>query len=175
MPAAPVVTRRSAAAISIRSMNIAPSSAAGSENTIQGLADHSVIGAGQNNFISGSAGPVYAVIGGGYGNLTQTNSAYPFIGGGYGNTIQSNSFYAVIPGGYANVAGGSGSFAAGSYARATNNGAFVWSDTSITSVFNSTSRINFSFAPPAGWALERTTSGRAACGWWRPDQHRAAD
>ena len=49
----------------------------------------------------------------------------------------------MIPGGYANMAGGSGSFAAGSYAQATNTGAFVWSDVSTASAFNSTGTNQF--------------------------------
>lgn len=115
----------------------------GQQNLIGPSADHSVIGGGYNNIISGSVGPAYGVIGGGQGNVIQTNTSYSVIGGGLGNTIQSNALYAVIPGGDTNVAGGNGSFAAGSYARATNNGAFVWSDASTTNAFSSTAGNQF--------------------------------
>jgi len=42
------------------------------------------------------------------------------IAGGIGNT--NNGDYASIPGGYQNLASGTNSFAAGSYAQATNGG-----------------------------------------------------
>lgn len=115
----------------------------GQQNLIGPYADHSVIAGGYGNVINGSVGPAYEVIAGGQGNVVQTNSGYSVIGGGFGNTILSNTLYAVIPGGYANVAGGSGTFAAGTSAQATNNGTFVWSDTSATNAFNSTGSNQF--------------------------------
>lgn len=115
----------------------------GEQNLITPYADHAAIGGGFKNVINGSVGPNYDVIAGGYGNLLQTNTTCSVIGGGYGNTILSNALYAVIPGGYTNVAGGGGSFAAGSYAQATNDGTFVWSDISTSNVFNSTSSNQF--------------------------------
>jgi Chaperone of endosialidase len=51
------------------------------------------------------------------------------IGGGSANLI-TNSSYATVPGGYGNVASADSSFAGGTYAHATNTGAFVWADTS---------------------------------------------
>jgi len=65
------------------------------------------------------------------------------IGGGQQNSIQTNASYGVIPGGYHNVVGGTGSFAAGVGAQATNSGTFVWSDGSTNSAFNSTSSNQF--------------------------------
>lgn len=115
----------------------------GQQNIIQPFADHSVIGGGFENIINGSLGPVYGVIGGGAVNLIQTNVAYSVIGGGYNNIILSNTTYAAIPGGFFNTAGGNGSFAAGTFAQATNSGAFVWSDTSTNVAFNSTSSNQF--------------------------------
>ena len=72
------------------------------------------------NVASGNA----AVVGGGLGNTAGGRAS--FVGGGAQNTASGE--YAVVPGGGLNVAAGSASFAAGLYARATNHGAFVWSD-----------------------------------------------
>lgn len=115
----------------------------GQQNLIAPYSDHSVIGGGYSNVVSGSFGPAYGVIGGGQGNVIQTNTSYAVIGGGYGNMIQSNALYGVVPGGYNNLAGGSGSFAAGERAQATNSGTFVWSDSAVTNAFNSTGSNQF--------------------------------
>lgn len=124
----------------------------GQQNVIAGLADHSVIGGGEFNQIIGAlTGPAVAsVIGGGQGNVIQTNVDFSFIGGGFGNTIQSNTLYAVIPGGSNNVAGGNGSFAAGTSAQAVNSGAFVWSDNSSPSPFTSTAPNQFNVRASGG-------------------------
>ena len=58
-------------------------------------------------------------------NFIQTGSTYATIAGGNHNTNTSD--YAAIPGGQRNVADAN-SFAAGNNAKATNTGAFVWSD-----------------------------------------------
>jgi hypothetical protein len=50
------------------------------------------------------------------------------IGGGSGNIMQSNANFSVIAGGVSNAVYGSFSFAGGEYASATNNNVFVWSD-----------------------------------------------
>ncbi len=132
--------------------------AGGQLNLIQQYADHAFIGGGQNNIIVGSlAQPVYDVIGGGQGNVIQTNSSYAVIGGGFGNTIQANSWFAVIPGGSGNLAGGTNSFAAGASAQATNNGAFVWADTSTTNVFNSTGSNQFLIRAAGGVGIGTTS------------------
>jgi hypothetical protein len=112
----------------------------GQQNVIEEYADHSVIGGGTSNVVVGAVtGPaVAAVIGGGQNNVVETNAYFSVIGGGFGNMIQSNAYFAMIPGGTKNVAGGLASFAAGTSAQATNNGAFVWSDDSSTNPFSST-------------------------------------
>ncbi len=48
------------------------------------------------------------------------------IGGGTSNLAKG--LYAAIPGGWENIAKGMGSLAAGSYAKASHDGSFVWSD-----------------------------------------------
>ena len=55
------------------------------------------------------------------------------VGGGYENLVTGN--YATIPGGYTNVATNY-AFAAGNYADATNQGAFVWSDSVNTNFYS---------------------------------------
>jgi trimeric autotransporter adhesin len=92
----------------------------GQQNTIQGLADDSVIAGGGFNVIAGSyAQLVYSVIGGGYGNSMKTNTSYAVIGGGFGNSL-GTAYYQTIGGGYVNSIGtnASGSTIAGGY----NNG-----------------------------------------------------
>jgi|ERR1039458_3768638 hypothetical protein len=118
----------------------------GQQNTIQTGADDSTIGGGFFNTIQTNA--YYSAIGGGYGHTIQTNASDSTIGGGVnntiqtgandstigggsGNTIQPNAQYAVIPGGRLNLATNY-AFAAGYNARATNTGAFVWSDSTGT-------------------------------------------
>jgi hypothetical protein len=107
----------------------------GSENTAS--AAHAAIGGGQANEASG----LYAVVAGGLGN---TNAAYyATISGGSENRVQgmhatvagggrneAYGSYSMIAGGSANKASGNYSFAAGRNAQATNDGAFVWADSS---------------------------------------------
>ena len=128
----------------------------GLTNSIQSSAPGSTIGGGQNNTIqSGSPDYVlghqfgyngsYSTIGGGYNNTIQSNATsstiaggtgniatgtYAVIAGGGGNTVTGT--YAAIPGGFGNLASGNNSFAAGQGAQATNYGAFVWCDGSVT-------------------------------------------
>ena len=68
----------------------------------------------------------------GYPVLTSTSvlssASLPDGLGGSNNAAGGN--YATVPGGLGNVAGGTASFAAGDNAKATNNGALVWSDNS---------------------------------------------
>ena len=72
----------------------------------------------------------YSTIGGGAFNKTgaddNSSGDYSTVGGGFTN--QASGDYSTVPGGRNNVAVGTGSFAAGSYATATHDGSFVWSD-----------------------------------------------
>jgi trimeric autotransporter adhesin len=125
----------------------------GSGNTIQPNALHATVGGGEVNTIhteratigGGSYNTIqtnayFATISGGWINTIQTNAQYATSGGGGGNTIQPNAQYATIPGGRSNHATNY-AFAAGYNARATNTGAFVWSDGggTITSSTNNNS------------------------------------
>ena len=94
-------------------------------NTIQTNAYAAIIGGGFQNTIKNSS--ENSTIGGGYVNAIQTNANYSTIAGGYGNAIQSYGQFAAIPGGRFNLATNF-AFAAGHNAKATNTGAFVWSD-----------------------------------------------
>jgi hypothetical protein len=132
----------------------------GESNTNRSLSDHSVIVGGANNLIVGSQLlPVYDTIGGGQGNLMQTNAIYSVIGGGIGNTILTNAQYATIPGGASNSAAGRYSFAAGRRAKALHDGSFVWAD-STDADFASTATNQFSIRAMGGLRLE--TSGGSA-------------
>ena len=101
--------------------------AGGASNRVHDSVD-STIGGGVSNSILTDYD---SVIGGGYANVIQSTGGASVIGGGSYNIIGDGKYsasYATIPGGYYNIATGVGSFAAGSFAAATNTGAFVWSD-----------------------------------------------
>ena len=92
---------------------------------------------GQNSVVSGGAGNSatndLTTVGGGAGNVAC--GLYATISGGAFNT--SCGYAASVPGGYQNAALGDYSFAAGRQAKATNQGAFVWAD-STAADFRST-------------------------------------
>lgn len=115
----------------------------------QALNAGAVVSGGGNNVASG----LNSAVGGGSANQAAQQGAA--IGGGYNNT--NTGYYATIPGGFQNLASGSNSFAAGAYARATNQGAFVWSDSSSTSPFPSS--VNNSFSVRALGGVQLTTGG----------------
>ena len=115
--------------------------AGGSNNTAGG--PYSAIGGGTNNNASG----VGAVIGGGFGNTAASSNAT--VAGGYKNTAsnlcavvaggQLNTavgLYSAIAGGASNTASGFASFAAGYRAAATNDGAFVWGDSTASPIYS---------------------------------------
>ena len=116
-------------------------------------ASYSFIGAGSGNLIATNSAA--SVIGGGSSNTIGTNSSHSVIGGGQLNSI-SNAFYAVVPGGRSNTASGNYSFAAGRFAKANHQGAFVWGD-STGSDFPSTATDQFSVR--AGGGVRFVTSG----------------
>ncbi|MBI5383254.1 MAG: tail fiber domain-containing protein [Verrucomicrobia bacterium] len=114
--------------------------------------DHGIIGGGSNNGIETES--AYAAIAGGDQNGIGTRSDHSTIGGGRYNFIRDDASYATIPGGLANAAA-SHAFAAGSHAKATHVGSFVWSDSSATD-FGSTADDQVSFRCNGG---VRFTSG----------------
>ncbi|MFO7740887.1 MAG: tail fiber domain-containing protein [Anaerolineae bacterium] len=82
--------------------------------------DYATIGGGAAN----AATALYATVGGGEHN--QATGDYAAVGGGLYNDASGN--YGTVPGGYYNDAAGEYSFAAGQWARALHDGAFVWAD-----------------------------------------------
>ena len=107
----------------------------GDGNTASG--NWAMVGGGYLNEVSSA----YATVGGGAlneaggpfatvsgGNLNDASSLYSTVGGGTTNIASGD--YATVPGGVGNRAQGQYSFAAGHYARAAHDGAFVWSDIS---------------------------------------------
>jgi hypothetical protein len=146
----------------------------GQYNFIGFGADHATIAGGGGNSIFGSATlPVYCTIGGGNGNVIQTNVSFSTIGGGVGNVIQTLAHNAVIGGGanntnfapYATIPGGLGNaaganaFAAGTGAQALNQGSFVWADTSSPNAFSSTNNNSFNIRAAGGVRIATTSSG----------------
>jgi hypothetical protein len=153
----------------------------GVQNRIWTNSYYSTIAGGYNNNIQGTS--TLSVISGGWFNKAQSNAHLSFIGGGLGNTVSgigavisgggmtlftNNTYYynpqvasgigSVIPGGAGNLAGGDYSFAAGWQAKATNNGAFVWSDTQGAN-FYSTSNDQFSVRAQGGVRFETSGAG----------------
>ena len=112
---------------------------AGVGNTINGArlnsANGSIIGAGQQNGLSGQWAGIFA----GSGNSITGDEG--FIGAGSANSVTGKD--GAIPGGSGNTASGNGSFAAGREAQALNDGAFVWSDTSSGPLVQSTTNNQF--------------------------------
>lgn len=92
----------------------------------EAFSDYSVISGGWGNEAGEVDGGDFAVVGG--GELNTASGFYATVGGGGTNT--ASGFYATIPGGWGNSAEGDYSFAAGSFAKASHRGAFVWGDDS---------------------------------------------
>jgi trimeric autotransporter adhesin len=99
--------------------------------------------AGQDSTVAGgaenSAGNTYSAVGGGFGN--HASGAYAFVGGGHDNTAGAldatvaggrgnwaTGNYSTVPGGLFSAASGFSSLAAGTWAKATQTGSFVWGD-----------------------------------------------
>jgi BclA C-terminal domain len=110
------------------------STVGGGFNTIEPSSYDSTIAGGAQNTIQRTA--FWSTIGGGNLNVISSNASRSTIVGGYGNIVLSNATYATISGGIFNRAGPY-SFAAGSRAEATNQGTFVWADTSDFVPFSS--------------------------------------
>lgn len=95
-------------------------------NTIQTNVSDSTLGGGEWNMIQSYAR--FSTLGGGEQNTIWTNASHSTLGGGFGNVVAGQ--FGTIPGGYENQANGNYSFAAGRYAHANHDGAFVWADDS---------------------------------------------
>lgn len=121
---------------------------------------------------SNNAAGYYATVVGGYNNVA--NNTYSLVGGGANNAASGEGAFvgaglnnsasglaAIVPGGSQNVAQGNYSFAAGTYAQAVNQGAFVWADNLGTS-FASTADNQFSVRADGGVRL--VTGGNGTTG-----------
>ena len=144
----------------------------GSGNSILFNGDYTFIGGGMTNTIQGGAN--YAVLGGGLRNTIQVSAAEAVLAGGMDNTIQSSATFGTISGGvnnivssaYGTVAGGTDnaasflSYAAGANAKATNSGAYVWSDGNAT-LTTSTNNNSVTMRASGGYRLfsSSTTAG----------------
>ena len=97
---------------------------------------NSVVAGGGANSIQAQGSQVYrgSAIAGGESNLVAT-ADWAAIGGGFFNLVSGN--FAAIPGGASNTATGAYSFAAGNQAHATNQGAFVWADSTPAGIGSS--------------------------------------
>jgi hypothetical protein len=96
----------------------------GDRNRLDDSARWSKVGGGERNSVQGAE---HATIGGGDVNTIMSNAHSSAIGGGVGNTILPGGIFGTIPGGGYNTAT-TNAFAAGFNAQATNQGAFVWAD-----------------------------------------------
>ena len=90
----------------------------GQQGTASG--NGATVGGGEQNNASGGS----ATVAGGRNNNAISNNAT--VGGGIGNTASGQ--YATVPGGLNCTAAGTGSFAAGTQAKANHLGSFVWAD-----------------------------------------------
>lgn len=113
----------------------------GLENSIPVSGQYSTIGGGDHN----SANDLFATVGGGVNNTASGMGA--FVGGGgfngtvsNGNTASGNA--STVPGGFGNSATMAYTFAAGRRAKAVNQGAFVWGDSTDLD-FSSTANDQF--------------------------------
>ena len=117
----------------------------GLNNTANGFA--STVGGGEGNLSSGQ----YAATNGGSRNVA--SGMYTVVSGGYANS--ANAYASTVPGGFGNTASGEYSFAAGRYATAQHQGAFVWSD--ATGAITST--VDNQFAVRATGGVDFITNG----------------
>jgi len=109
-----------------------------SPNLIGGYSGNSVssglygatIGGGGSSGYSNTVTANYGTVAGGRGNTSSGPDAT--VGGGYRNT--ASGVVATVGGGYYNTASGNFSFAAGRWAQANHQGAFVWGDSTAANV-----------------------------------------
>lgn len=132
----------------------------GRGNTVDtDAADFATISGGQNNEATGHdsaigggegnvASDVSTTVAGGHGNAATATDAS--VGGGVGNEARGEG--ATVPGGRENTASGSFSMAAGRRGKATDDGTFVWAD-STYSDFGSTGADQFLVEADGGVGL----------------------
>lgn len=121
----------------------------GQVNTASGLG--SFVGSGFQNNAEGTN----STISGGWSNRTASTASWAVVAGGYKNSADggaanvagggenvASGSYSMVPGGLDNRASGAGSLAAGTLARATHVGSFVWGNSAN---FTTESVADFSF------------------------------
>jgi hypothetical protein len=118
----------------------------------QSIGLYSFIGGGDRNTAQGA----HSVIGGGQQNTN--NGSHSFIGGGLSN--RTTGLNSAVPGGVLNEAANS-AFAAGTRAKATNTGAFVWAD-SQSADFGSTATNQFLIRAQNGVGINTNNPGTNA-------------
>jgi len=114
---------------------------------------YATVGGGDANTASGQR----ATVGGGERNTASGQRAT--VGGGRSNA--ATGAFATIPGGSNNVATNN-AFAAGTSARATNTGAFVWADASTNTNFASTTNNQFLIRAAGGVGINTNNPGSNA-------------
>ena len=92
----------------------------------------------------------WGTIGGGFLNVAAGDEAAT-VGGGFGNSASGES--ATVPGGDSNTASGSRSFAAGTGAVASSEGAFVWADDACCGAVNDTGVRTFTARASGGFTF----------------------
>jgi len=112
--------------------------------------DFAAVGGGYSNAASGQG----ATVAGGWMNTA--SGIYATVAGGDQN-VASGTF-ATVGGGFWNAAAADHSFAAGSYAQANHQGAFVWAD-SLNAFFSSTANNQFAVRATGGVRLETSGAG----------------
>jgi hypothetical protein len=120
----------------------------GEQNTASGYS--ATVGGGDQNTASGD----YATVGGGEQNAASGYVAT--VGGGVGNT--ASGVWATVSGGKQNTASADNSFAAGTYANAKNDGAFVWADDN-NFIFSSTTANQFRVRATGGTTFVTAIDG----------------
>jgi hypothetical protein len=128
----------------------------GGGNTISIGAIGSFIGSGQFNTVSSNA--QNAAVLSGYSNVAGAN--YALVMGGYFNEARGSA--SVVLGGERNLASATTSLAAGTRAKATNQGAFVWADASTNVDFASTRSNQFLIRAINGVGINTNNPGTNA-------------
>ena len=135
-------------------LRIVVSDSVNAPNVVNGSMGNSASGLGST--VAGGSGnfalPNYGAVGGGAGNTA--NNSYGAISGGFLNTA---GYAATVPGGIQNATTGDYSFAAGSNAKATHTGAFVWSDAN-TANYQSVAANTFNIRASGGVHLNPATN-----------------
>jgi hypothetical protein len=147
---------------SVRALRLEPST--GTPNLIGGysgnFASSGIVGGtiagGGASGATNKVSAIFAAVGGGIGN--SAGGSYATVGGGSQNSAVGA--YSVVPGGNNNFASGQYSFAAGQFADALHDGAFVWADSTIGN-FPSTGNDQFLIRAAGGVGIGKNNPSSA--------------